>query len=97
MCHKLIVWSKIAQRISSLQALGLRCTNIPKEASSDLALAIKCNRSLHTLLVVGNNLQSAAVDILNAICNLSSLKVLDLQSNQLSEDASEYLSRIIMD
>ena len=87
--------TKALQQLNSLQVLGLRCTNMPQDASNDLALAIKCNKHLYRLNLSGNNLQSAAVVILQALCNLTSLKVLDLRSNELSEDTGEYLSHLI--
>ena len=88
--------AKSLQRCSSLQVLGLANTNIPMEACNELALAIECNQGLNTLLLNGNNLQSSAVVILQALSKISSLKVLDLQSNQLTEDAGEYLSYVIL-
>ena len=83
------------QQLNSLQALGLSNTNMPKEVTDDLALAIECNQSLNTLKLYGNNLQSSAVTILKALSKISSLTVLDLQSNQLTADAGEYLSPVI--
>ena len=87
--------TKALQQLNSLQVLGLSCTNMPQDASNDLALAIKCNKHLYSLNLDGNNLQSAAVVILQALCNLSSLKILDLEGTQLTESTGEYLSRLI--
>ena len=87
--------AKALQQLHSLQVLGLSYTNMPKEASDDLALAIECNKYLYSLRLDGNNLQSAAVVILKALCNLSSLKVVNLELNQLTEDSSKYLSQLI--
>ena len=87
--------TKALQQLNSLQVLGLGNTNMPKEACSDLALAIECNNDLCGLQVDGNNLQSAAIIILQALSNHSSLKVLNLNTNQLTEDSGEYLSHLI--
>ena len=83
------------QQLKSLQVLGLSNTNMPKDVTDDLALAIECNQSLNTLYLYGNNLQSSAVIILKALSKISSLKELNLQYIQLTEDASEYLSPVI--
>ena len=41
---------------NSLLALGLSITNMPKEVTDDLALAIGCNQSLNTFDLYGNSL-----------------------------------------
>ena len=84
------------QQLKSLQVLYLSHTNIPKESSDDLALAIECNQCLNTIMLHSNNLQSAAIVILQALCNLSSLRVVDLRNNQLTEETGEYLSNLIL-
>ena len=83
------------QQLNSLQALGLSNTNMPKDATDDLALAIECNQSLNTVQLNKNNLQRSAVVILQALSKISSLNRLNLQSIQLTEDAGEYLSSVI--
>ena len=87
--------AKALQHLKSLQVLDLSYTNMPTEASSDLASVIKFNNYLCTLKIGGNNLQSAAVVILQALCSLSSLKILDLNANQMGEDTGEFLSHLI--
>ena len=82
------------QGLDSLQLLDLGNTSMPKEVSEGLALVIEYN-CLHTLKLHENNLQSSAIVILRALSKISSLKVLDLQSNQLNEDTGEYLSSVI--
>ena len=84
------------QQLKSLQVLDLSHTNMPKESSDDLALAIECNQCLNTIMLHSNNLQSAAIVILQALCNLSSLRVVDLRNNQLTEETGEYLSHLIL-
>ena len=55
-----------------------------KEVSDEIALVIECNQCLTTLELDGNDLQ------------YSSLSVLSLQCSQLTEDAVEYISSIIL-
>ena len=83
------------QGLVSLQLLDLGNTRMPKEVCEDLALVIEYN-CLHTLKLYGNNLQSSAIVILQALSNISSLSVLDLQSNQLNKNAGTYLSNVIL-
>ena len=92
----ILLIAKALQQLKSLQVLGLSYTNMPKESSDDLALAIECNQCLNTIKLHSNNLQSAAIVILQALCNLSSLRVVDLRNNQLTEETGEYLSHLIL-
>ena len=55
-----------------------------KEVSDEIALVIECNQCLMTLELDGNDLQ------------YSSLSVLSSQCSQLTEDAVEYISSIIL-
>ena len=60
-----------------------------KDITDDLALAIEFNQSLNTVQLNNNNnnLQCSAVVIIQALSKISSLKVLNLQFIQLTEDA----------
>ena len=87
--------TKALQKLRLLQVLGLGHTNMPKEVSKELAVAIERNQSLSTLQLCGNNLQSSVIVILQALSKISSLRVLELYSNQLKEDVGEYLSAVI--
>ena len=86
---------KALQQLNSLHVLDLGNTNMPKDACDELALVIKHNQYLNDLQLYSNNLQSSAFVIFQALSKISSLKVLDLHSNQLNEDAGEYLSSVI--
>ena len=46
-------------------------------------------------MLLDNDLNSSTVIILRALSEISTLKVLDLHSIQLNEDASDYLSSVI--
>ena len=83
------------QQLNSLQVLGLSNTNMPKDVTDDLALAIECNQRLNIVQLNNNNLQRSAVIILKVLSKISSLAELDLRFNQLNEDAGEYLSSVI--
>ena len=87
--------AKALQQLNALQVLSLGNTNMPKKVSNELEVAIECNQNLNTLKLYGNNLQTSVVVILQALSKISSLRVLDLYSNQLSEDVGEYLSSVI--
>ena len=87
---------KTLQKLNSLQVLCLGNTKFPKEAANDLALVIECNQCLNTLQLNDNDLQCSAGFILQALSKISSLRLLDLQSNQLNRDSGEYLSSVIL-
>ena len=71
-------------------------THLPKEVCTELALAIESNQNLKKLLIQGNNMGSSADAILLALSKISSLQILDLQSNQLNEEVGELLASVIM-
>ena len=52
--------AKALQKVDTLKVLDLGNTNMPKEASEELALAIECNQFLNTLKLQSNNLQSSS-------------------------------------
>ena len=87
--------AKALQKLDSLQVLGLSNNNMPKEVSNELALAIERNQSLKILQINDNNLESSSNNILEALCKLSSLHSLELQSNQLYPDTGQCLSFVI--
>ena len=87
--------AKALQKLDSLQVLGLSNNDMPKEVSNELALAIERNQSLKILQINDNNLESSSNNILEALCKLSSLHSLELQSNQLYPDTGQCLSFVI--
>ena len=86
---------KSLKQLNSLQVLSLASTNMPKEACKELALVIECNQCLKELNLSDNNLQSSVIVILQALGKLSTLEILSLHSNQLSEDVGEHISSLI--
>ena len=86
--------TKAFQQHKLLKSLGLSNTNMPFEASTELALAIKCNQGLSNFQLHGNNLCLSAVVILKALREISSLTVLDLRTNGLTEHAGECISSV---
>ena len=88
--------AKALQQITSLQVLSLSNTQLPKEVSIDLALAIESNQNLKSLAIRGNNMATSMDNILLALSKVSSLQILDFQSNQLNNDAGELLAPVIL-
>ena len=84
------------QHIMSLESINLGNNNMPKEASCELALAIKSNKHLERLWLQDNNLCSSALLILQALSNISTLKDLNLNNNQIGEGGGEVLASVIM-
>ena len=70
------------KNISSLKVLDLQNNNIPEEAADKLSAAIRANNSLEKLWLSGNHLGSSTVMIVNALKEISTLKVLDLNDNK---------------
>ena len=74
------------KNISSLKVLDLQNNNIPEQAANDLAAAIMANSLLEILWLSGNHLGSSTVIIVNALKEITTLKVLNLNSNQNRSD-----------
>ena len=60
------------------------------------AHVIDCNKYLEQLLLPNNKLVSGTVIVLEALSRISTLKVLNLQGNQITEEAGEYFVSIII-
>ena len=88
--------AKALQHIITLKMLNLSNNNIPQEASEDLALAIKSNKQLEVLWLDNNNLQFSANIILNSLTTITTLTVLGLNNNQISQETDEALASVIM-
>ena len=88
--------AKALKKLSSLKVLDLGNNNVPEEAGDELAAAIKSNSSLEKLWLFGNHLGSSTVMIVNALKQITTLNVLDLNSNQnRSEELAPALTSII--
>ena len=83
-------------KVSHLRKLNLNCNSISEiEAAEDLATVIANNACLEELCLGNNNFYSSAIIILQALQNIDGLKVLDLSSNNVSENAGELLANVI--
>ena len=90
--------TKVATAIknnSSLKVLDLCNNNIPEEAADELSAAIRANKSLEELWLHGNHLGSSTIMIVNALKGISSLKVLNLNNNNIPEEAADELAAAI--
>ena len=88
--------AKALQHITSLRSLDLSNNNMPKEASGELALAIKSNEHLNELIGLHNNLKSSIIAILEALSTISTLKFLAINGNQITNDAGEALASVVI-
>ena len=87
---------KSLEYVTTLQVLNLQNNQLTKQATEILANIIKHNIELQKLYLVSNNLHSGVITILKAIQSISSLKVLDLRNNGLSEEVVKDLIAVII-
>ena len=87
--------AKALRNITSLKILVLEGDGIPKESFSQLALALKSNKHLEKLRLLSNNLQLSAIDILQSLSTISELKSLNINDNQITEEAGETLASVV--
>ena len=87
--------AKALRNITSLKILVLEGDGIPKESFSQLALALKSNKHLEKLWLLSNNLQLSAIDILQSLSTISELKSLNINDNQITEEAGEILASVV--
>ena len=88
--------AKSLQHITTLKTLNLSSNNIPQEAFEELALVIESNKQLEKLWLNDNNLHSSANVILNSLATITTLTMLDLNNNQIPQEAGEALASVIM-
>ena len=88
--------AKALQHVTSLKSIDIGNNNIPKEVSSELALVVESNKHLENLCLHNNNLKSSAFTILQSLSTISTLKLLDLNNNQLSEESGEALTSVVL-
>ena len=89
---------KIAQSLckcSKLKVLDLQSNNITEEAAEALASIISSNTELEELYLGNNLLQLGVIKISTALKDISSLKLLDLDNNNIPEQAADELSVVI--
>ena len=89
---------KIAQSLckhSKLKHINLQYNNITEESAEALASIISSNTGLKKLYLGNNQLQLGVAKISTALKSISSLKVLDLQNNNISEQVADELTDAI--
>ena len=89
---------KIAQSLqkhTTLRCLDLQSNNITEEASEALASVISSDIGLEELYLGNNQLGLGATKIATSLKNVLSLKVLDLQNNNIPEQVTDELSAVI--
>ena len=86
--------AKALQQITSLKSLGLGNNNITKEATNELALAINSNKLLENIWLYNTDLKSSSV--LHSLSTISTLKVIHIENNQISEEAGEVLANVVL-
>ena len=91
----MLVVIKTLQQLTSLKSIGLTNTNISKEASGELALAIQSNKDLQKLWLYNNNLKCLAIAIFQSLSTISTLKLLNINNNQITEEAGEALASVV--
>ena len=80
---------------SQLKVLNLNSNNMTGQVAEDLVNVIKNNPSLEELYLLQNDLRSSATVILQALKENSQLKVLNLNSNNMTGQVAEDLANVI--
>ena len=83
------------QEITALKLLDLSCNNMTSVVAQDLAGVINCNSCLEQLHLANNDLKSSAVAVLQALQGIATLKVLDLNFNNMTGVVAEDLAYVI--
>ena len=92
----MLIVAKALQHISSLKSLDLGYSNISKEVSDELALAIAANEQLEEVRLYNNNLDSSAIVIFHALSTISALKLINMENNQITKEAGEALASVVL-
>ena len=88
--------TKALQYVTSLRMLSMGNSNISKEVSGKLALAIESNKKLQGVWLHNSNAQSSAIAVLQSLSTISTLRFLNLNDNQIPEEAGEALASVIL-
>ena len=89
---------KISQalcNIKTVKLLNIAANKITEEATDAVSLAISSNSELEELNLCNNKLKVGALKVLAALKNLSTLKVLNLNNNDMSAEVSTELASVI--
>ena len=91
----IIAMSKSLRCTSSIKILNLHNNMLTEEAGESVASIILCNAQLEELYIGSNKLQAGASKILLALTHISTLKVLDLNDNNITEFVADALANAI--
>ena len=80
---------------SKLKCINLQNNNITEEAAEALASVVSNNPGLEELYLDNNQLHLGVIKIATALENISSLKVLGLENNDISNEAANALAAAI--
>ena len=80
---------------TKLKFLNLQNNNINEKVAEALASVISSNNGLEELYLGNNQLQLGVIQIARGLNNISSLKVLDLSNNNITEQAADELAAAI--
>ena len=86
---------KALNYINCIKVLSLNNLVMSREMVNELAFAIKLYTCLENIYLNGNNLKSSVIILSEALRTISTLKVLDLQNNELTEDTGDSLASVI--
>lgn len=81
--------------IHTLVNLNLSSNNIPENMATGLASIVIKNKSLTTLHLANNKLGPMAIEVIQALENISTLTILDLDNNKMSGSISAHLAFVI--
>ena len=91
----IITVSKSLRCISNITLLNLHDNQLTEEAGEALASIILSNTKLEDLYIGNNKLQAGAIKVILALKHISTLKVLDLSDNYITEFVADDLSNVI--
>ena len=83
------------KRISTLRILDLDNNNIAGNKAEDIADVIRSNTYLEELGLGSNDFKSSAIVILQALRKTKTLKILNLENNNMTSEVTEVLADII--
>ena len=81
--------------ITTLRALYFQKNNITEKSAEALSLVISINKGLEELYLSNNQLRLGASKLATALRTISSLKVLDLENNNIPEEVVDELAATI--
>ena len=92
-----VVVANVLKDISTLKEINLNGNqNRSKELAAEIASIVTNNKALESLLLSNNNLNDdGVIKIAQSLCKHSKLKVFNLQSNNITEEAAEALVFVI--